>query len=83
MPSDYVWVHPSMQLAAADDGAKQETTNSAGLQTGKSTVKGSIFSRLGDPVAGGSVKEQQTSSLKLQQETKRKYSPRQVSKWMV
>ena len=74
IPSDYVWVHPSMQLAAMDDGGRGEKTASgAGLQTEKSPMKGGIFSRLG--------KEKQESSLKVQPEVKQKYSPRrQVSR---
>jgi len=65
-------------LAAADDVKGKTSSTGQGLQTGKSTIKGSIFSRLGDPVTGDSAKEKQATSLKLQQEAKQKYSPRQV-----
>ena len=69
-----------MQLAARD-GGRGETGDDAGLQTEKSPAKkGSIFSRLGNPV-GGAGMEKQDSSLKVQPEAKQKYSPRrQVSR---
>lgn len=82
IPSDYVWVHPSMQLAAADSSKGSEAVaTSTGLQTEKVPTKGSIFSRLGNPV-GGAGKEAHSSSLKLQPESMPKYFPRtrQVSK---
>ena len=75
LPRDYVWVHPSMQLASLEDGGRGATRNSAGLQTEKSPLKGSIFSRLGDPVKGAR-KDKQDSSLNVQPEVKQKFSPR-------
>ena len=69
-----------MRLAAVDDSGRRETGNVAELQTEKSVVKGSIFSRLGDPV-GGAGREKHSPSLQVQPDVKQKYSPRrQVSK---
>ena len=81
-PSDYIWVNPSIRLAAMDDGTKGEAaTSDRGLQTEQPpSLKSSIFNRLGSPVG----KEQQGSSLKLPPEAKQKYSPRfQVSIQMI
>ena len=59
-----------MQLAAREDGVRE-----VGLQTEKSPMKkGSIFSRLGNPVGGAEMEKQ--DSLKVQPEAKQKYSPR-------
>ena len=73
-----------MRLAAMDDGGKGETAT--GSQAKKPpSMKGTIFSRLGNVnQVDEAGKEKQVSSLKLQSETKQKYSPRrQVSKWTI
>ena len=76
IPSDYVWVHPSIQLAAMEDKAKEKAASKLGLPIEKPPLssKGSIFSRLGDQIEDAS-KGKQGLSLKVQSEAKQKYSP--------
>ena len=77
IPSKYVWVHPSMRLAAMDDGAKEKAASKSGLPIEKPppSSKGSIFSRLGNQMEDAS-KGKQGLSLNAQPEAKQKYSPR-------